>query len=80
MKTMTVGELKAQFSKVLGQMAKTGEPVAISFGKKKEKIAAIIPYNQLRPQTERELGLMKGRARCVIHDDFALGDEEMLGA
>ncbi len=80
MKTMTVGELKAQFSEVLGQMVKNGEPVAISFGKKKQKIAAIIPYSQLKPQTERELGLMKGRARCVIHDDFALSDEEMLGA
>ncbi len=80
MKTMTVGELKAQFSEVLGQMVKNGEPVAISFGKKKQKIAAIIPYSQLKPQTERALGLMKGRARCVIHDDFALSDEEMLGA
>ncbi len=80
MKTMTVGELKAQFSEVLAQMVKSGEPIAISFGKKKQKIAAIIPYSQLKPQTERELGLMKGRARCVIHDDFALSDEEMLGA
>lgn len=80
MKTMTVGELKAQFSEVLGQMVKSGEPVAISFGKKKQKIAAIIPYSQLKPQTGRALGLMKGRARCVIHDDFALGDEDMLGA
>ena len=80
MKTMTVGELKAQFSEVLGQMVKSGEPVAISFGKKKEKIAAIIPYSQRKPQIDRELGLMKGRARCVIHDDFALGDEELLDA
>lgn len=80
MKTMTVGELKAQFSEVLGQMIKNGEPVAISYGKKKQKIAAIIPYNQLKPQSERPLGLMQGRARCVIHDDFALSDEEVLMA
>ena len=80
MKTMTVGELKAQFSEVLGKMIKNGEPVAISYGKKKQKVAAIIPYEQLKPQTERPLGLMEGRARCVIHDDFALSDEEMLRA
>ncbi len=81
MKTMTVGELKAQFSEVLGQMVKNGEPVAISFGKKKEKIAAIIPYSLLKPKSERPLGLMSKRARCVIHDDdFALGDEEFLRA
>jgi antitoxin (DNA-binding transcriptional repressor) of toxin-antitoxin stability system len=80
MKTMTVGELKAQFSEVLGQLAKNGEPIAISYGKKKEKIAAIIPYHQLKPTTSRELGLMRGRASCVVHDDFALSDEEVLGA
>jgi len=80
MKTMTVGELKAHFSEVLEHLAKTGEPVAISFGKKKQKIAAVIPYNQLQQQAERELGLMQGQARCVIHDDFPLSDEEMLGA
>ena len=80
MKTMTVGELKAHFSEVLGQMVKTGEPIAISYGKKKEKIAAIIPYSQLKPQAERSLGLMQGRASCIINDDFALSDEEMLNA
>jgi len=80
MKTMTVGELKAQFSEVLGQMVKNGEPIAISYGKKKERIAAIIPYRQLRPQSGRTLGLMRGRASCIIHDDFALSDEEVLGA
>ena len=77
---MTVGELKAQFSEVLGQMIESGEPVAISYGRKKEKIAAIIPYSQLKPRSGRLLGLMRGRASCVIHDDFALSDEAMLGA
>ena len=80
MKTMTVGELKAQFSEVLRQIIKNGEPVAISYGKKKEKIAAIVPYSQIKPQSERPLGLMRGRASCVIHDDFALSDEEVLSA
>lgn len=80
MKIMTVGELKAQFSEVLGQLIKNGEPVVISYGKKREKIAAIIPYNQLNPETERPLGLMQGKARCLFHDDFALDDEEMLNA
>lgn len=80
MKTMTVGELKAQFSEVLVQMIKSGEPVAISYGKKKEKIAAIVPYNQVKPMEERRLGVMKGHARCVFHDDFALDDNALLRA
>jgi antitoxin (DNA-binding transcriptional repressor) of toxin-antitoxin stability system len=80
MKTMTVGELKAQFSEVLGNLVKNGEPVAVSFGKKKERVAAIIPYSQLPQQGERPLGVMKGRARCITHENFALDDEEMLRA
>ncbi len=73
-------ELQGTKTEVLGQLAKNGEPIAISYGKKKEKIAAIIPYHQLKPTTSRELGLMRGRASCVVHDDFALSDEEVLGA
>ena len=80
MKTMTVGELKAQFSEVLGQMVKNGEPIAISYGKRKEKIAAIVPYDQIKPRPARPLGLMSRRASCVVHDDAALSDEEFLGA
>jgi antitoxin (DNA-binding transcriptional repressor) of toxin-antitoxin stability system len=80
MKTMTVGELKAHFSEVLGQVLKSGKPIAISYGKKKEKIAAIIPYSQLKPVADRTLGVMRGRARCIIHDDFAMDDEELLNA
>lgn len=80
MKTMTVGELKAHFSEVLEQLAKTGEPVAISYGKKKEKIAAIVPYSQVKPVEDRQLGVMQGRASYKLHDDFVIGDEELLSA
>ena len=76
MKTMTVGELKARFPEVLEKVIKNSEPVAICYGKKKKKVAAIIPYGQLKPKTERPLGLMEERARCVIHGNFALNDEE----
>ncbi|MDR0780129.1 MAG: type II toxin-antitoxin system Phd/YefM family antitoxin [Pseudomonadales bacterium] len=80
MKTLTVGELKAQFSEVLDQIIKNGKPVAISYGKKKEKIAAIVPYNHVAPKMARPLGPLKGRAKCIIHDDFSLSDEGVLQA
>lgn len=80
MKTMSVDELKAQISEVLGQLARNGEPIAISYGKKKERIAVLVPYHQLKPKSARALGLMRGRASCAIHDDFALSDEESLSA
>lgn len=78
MKTMTVGELKAQFSEVLAQMAKGGEPIAISYGRKKLTVAAIVPIAHLKPKRDRVLGLMQGHARCIVHDDFSISDEQML--
>jgi antitoxin (DNA-binding transcriptional repressor) of toxin-antitoxin stability system len=80
MKTMTVGELKTHFSEVLDQMQANGKPIAISYGKKKEKIAAIVPYSLVKPKTERLLGPMKGRARCIVREDFSMTDEELLRA
>jgi prevent-host-death family protein len=77
MKTLTVGELKAKFSEVLAQV-KEGQEIIISFGRKREKVAVLVPYSQYRAKLERKLGLLKGRGRCVIHKDFKLSDEEML--
>lgn len=76
MKTMTVGELKAQFSTVLDQI-KQGETIVICHGRRHEKIAALIPYRQITTG-ERPLGLLQSRASCVIHEDFELDDEEFL--
>lgn len=76
MKTMTIGELKARFSSVLDQI-KQGETIVICHGKRREKIAALVPYHQIALR-ERPLGLLQSRASCVIHEDFELDDEEFL--
>jgi len=77
MKTLTVGELKAKFSEALGLLRK-GEEIVISYGKKREKIAVLLPYSRFSTKPKRSLGLLKNRGRCVIHDDFKLTDEQML--
>ena len=79
MKTLSIGELKNNFSAVLGLIRK-GEEITISFGKNKEKVAVILPYDHFRPKAERPLGLLQGKAGCVIKDDFALTDEEMVSS
>ena len=47
MKTLQVGELKSNFSKILEEV-KHGEEIAISFGRKKETIAVIIPFSKYK--------------------------------
>ena len=76
MQTMTVGEVKAHFSEVL-DMVQRGEDVVISFGKKKEKIAVLVPYSHYQGKPQRKLGLLTGKATFSLRD-FALSDEELL--
>jgi prevent-host-death family protein len=77
MQTLSIGELKSKFSEVLGRL-KGGQEILISYGKKREKVAVLVPYASYKRRSKRELGLLKGRGRCVIHKDFKMTDEEFL--
>jgi len=77
MKTLPVGELKSNFSKII-QDIKKGEEITISFGKKKEKIAVIIPYSQYIPKNKRTLGILEKKASFKINKDFSITDEDLL--
>ena len=79
MQTLTVGELKTNFSEVLNKI-KSGQKIGISYGRKREKVAVIIPYSDYVSTPERSLGLLKDRARCIIHDDFEITEKEMLAS
>jgi prevent-host-death family protein len=78
-KEMTIGELKARFAEVL-EKVREGETVIISYGKKKQRVAAIVPYAQVRPKGERALGVLQGVAKYRIRKGFALSDEEFLAS
>ena len=77
MRVLSIGELKTHFSEAL-EHVKQGETIVISYGRKKEKVAALIPYRQLESAKPRPLGLLEGRAQCYILDDFSMSDEELL--
>ena len=79
MQTLTIGELKTGFSEVLKKI-RSGEEIVISYGKKREKVAVLIPYSTYASTPERSLGLLKNRAECIIHDDFEISEEEMLAS
>lgn len=79
MQTLNVGELKRRFSEVLENIRK-GNEIIITYGKKREKIAVIVPYSAYASGPERSLGLLKERAKCTIHEDFTISDEEMLAS
>ncbi len=77
MKILPVGEFKAQFSKIL-EIVKQGEEVIISYGKNKENIAVIIPYQEYKERNKIKLGLLENKVKYKIHDDFKMTAEELL--
>ncbi len=77
MKQMTVGEFKTHFSEVIEQV-KSGEKIAVTFGKKKEVVGYFLPEIPGKP-AKRKLGIMEGKASVVFQPDFKITDDELLG-
>jgi len=79
MQTMTVARFKAHFSEVL-DLVQHGEDIVISYGKKKEKIAVLVPYARYEGKPGRTLGLLAGKASFSIAADFKISDDELLSS
>jgi antitoxin (DNA-binding transcriptional repressor) of toxin-antitoxin stability system len=77
MQTMTVGHFKSHFSEVL-DLVQHGEDVVISYGKKKEKIAVLVPFDRYEGKPRRTLGLLAGKASFSTSVDFKINDDELL--
>mgnify|MGYP001026886351 CR=1 FL=1 len=75
MKTISVAELKARFSRVLNAI-EAGEEIIVSFGRKKEKVAVIVPYKTYIKRKKRNLGTLKDRGKLEMID-FEISDEEL---
>jgi len=76
MKTLAVGELKTHFSEALEDV-KSGEEIVVTYGKKKENIAVIIPYKLYQKKHEIQLGLLSDK-KMKINEDFAITEEDLL--
>lgn len=76
MKTLPVGELKTHFSEILDAV-KSGEEIIVTYGKKKENIAVIIPYNSYKKKNKITLGLLSNKKMKIL-DSFSMTEEELL--
>lgn len=77
MHTMTVSQFKAHFSEVL-DLVQQGEDIVISYGKKKEKIAVLVPFANYEGKPQRIVGLLASKGSFSIADDFKISDDEFL--
>jgi len=78
MKTLPVGELKAQFSEVL-EKVQQGQKFGILYGKKKKPVAMIVPFEDLEEKKERKLGILDGKYTVRFSADFKMTEEQLVG-
>lgn len=78
MKTISTGDFKVNLARVLKEIME-GEEYAISYGKKKEKVAVILPYSKYIDENPRKLGLLAKKGSFKINKDFKMTEEELLG-
>jgi len=77
MKSLSVGEFKAQFSEVL-EKVQQGESFGILFGKSKKLVAEINPPKKQAKKKKRKLGILEGKMKVVFADNFKMTEEEFI--
>ena len=75
MKSIQVGQFKAELSSILEEVQKLGETFVIEFGKKHKKVAMLVPYEQKKKV--RKFGQLEGKLH--IPDNFDDELEEING-
>lgn len=74
---MSVGEFKTNFSQVIEDV-KSGEKIAVTFGRKKQIIGYFMPEN-VSEKPKRKFGILAGKSEVIFKDDFEMSEEEFLG-
>ena len=77
MKTMQSAKAKTHFSAVLKDVL-AGNEVGITYGKKQETIAVIIPFDDWKKNQKRKLGTLEGKATVTFADDWKMTEEEFI--
>jgi antitoxin (DNA-binding transcriptional repressor) of toxin-antitoxin stability system len=78
---MMVADFKSQFSDVLDKV-RQGEEVVLGYGRRKVKIAVLVPYEKYRRTMAkghgRRAGSLAGKGKVIFQDDFKISDQELL--
>ncbi len=80
MKTMTTADFKANFSSVVDEL-KRGNKIVITYGRKKEPLAMIIPQSQIeKPNYSVKLGDLMSQGWTYALKDFEMTEEELVNS
>ncbi len=70
--------MKARFSEVIEEV-KAGEEIVVSYGRKREDVAVLIPYRTYSQTNRIKLGALKGKASVHFGEDFEMGSQKLIG-
>ena len=79
MKTLAVAEVKTHLSALLKEV-ESGQEIGITFGRKKETIAVIVPIDEYKKIKVRKLGTLEGKVSIKFSDNWSLTEEEFLNS
>ena len=79
MRVLQSAEAKTHFSSILKDV-EAGNEVVITYGRKKQTVAVIIPYNQWKKTKKRQLGTLTDRAKVYFSNNFSISDEELINS
>lgn len=79
METLPVAEIRKKFSSVLKEV-ESGKEIGITFGKKKQTIAVIVPIDEYKKIKTRKLGTLEGKAKVSFSENWEITDEELLNS
>ncbi|MEL3913075.1 type II toxin-antitoxin system Phd/YefM family antitoxin [Treponema pedis] len=77
MKTLPVAEVRTNFSALLKEV-ELGNEIGISFGRKKETIAVIVPIEEYKRIKMRKLGTLEGKVKVEFSENWTITDEEFI--
>jgi prevent-host-death family protein len=79
MKTLAVAEVKTHLSALLKEV-ESGQEIGITFGRKKETIAVIVPIDEYKKIKTRKLGRLEGKVSIKFSENWSMTEEEFLNS
>ena len=77
MKTLSAATIRTNFSSLLKEV-ELGKEIGITFGRKKETIAVIVPIEEYKRIKVRKLGTLEGKAPVEFSENWAITDEDFI--
>ena len=77
MKTLPIAEVRSNLSMLLKEV-EAGSEIGISFGRRRETIAVIVPIAEYKRIKERRLGSLAGKVTVEFGQDWKMTEEELL--